>query len=297
MPLLGTLRSDAAGRILRLSMAVFALIALGHAYLSGFYIGYTDRDALFVSGRYTQVCLSIPALLLVPTMAIAHAARLRQRRVWIALLWGFAGVFASTVVAVLWWLMAGTSVAFGLVVVFVLSGLITFALVRYLRALPQPGTQTPVEGRGRTLAHAGHVALAAGAAFFIAPFMGLGLLLLGEFFWLGTVGSGLLMLIATTLVSAGVAVALVRFMGIAPSDRPDTLLQRRWRIVLIAGLTLIGVVSTHNASWALGHGVFFFDEEPGLWGLIVAVALSALIAFGLVRFLARLQVASEDDHS
>jgi len=214
------------------------------------------------------------------------------------LLSGFAGVFVSTAVAVLWWLMAGTSVAFGLVVVFVLSGLITFVLVRYLQALPEPENQAPVEHRRRTLAHAGHVVMAVGATFFVTPFMGL---VVYFFFSLGVLAGGLLLVIATTLVAVGVAVALVRFMGLALTDRPDTGPQRRWRIILIAGLSLVGLaslVSTHNASWVLvGFGVFFFDESLVLWGLIAAVVLSILVALGLVRYLARLQAVSEDDDS
>ena len=300
LPVLGTVRNDTCGKTLRLSMAVYALVALIQGYLSGFLVGFGDRESVFLFDRYTQIFLSIPAFLLTPTMAVVYASHLRERRVWLALSSGFAGGAVSTVLALLWWLMAGVSIAFSVAAAFALSGLITFVLVRYLGAMPQREDELPAMRERRTPAPVGHVVLTVVAAFFISPFIeGLFLvvallfpvpdLLYGK---MGSVASGV---VTAALAAVLVAWSLVRIMALAPSGGPNGRRWKRWRIVLMAGLTLAGFAPAFWVWISLGYGGYSPVETLWMPGLIVTVLLPVVVALGLVRYLARLETSMEDD--
>ena len=127
--------SDPLAVVIKLYVAACSLLAVAGIWFTNFLVKYNEDQYSFADNEEMTVFLLIASLVTSATLALVYREHLRHRRVLTALLLAFAGLFAAIASAILWWLLTGVSVAFSTAAAFVISGLITFAVVRHLRTL------------------------------------------------------------------------------------------------------------------------------------------------------------------
>ena len=289
IPLPVAVVDSSLGRGLRVYLATCSFFLLAAVWYTYFLITHIG-DPVGTTGAPLDLAY-IVLLVAAATMVVPYVKNIRQLRALAPVLLGAAGVFVSSAAAVLSWLLVGTSVVFLVVGVFLVSGLITAAVVRHQRMTAAAETLAAVQ-REPTQVRTTDIVAAVASAFFLTPVFGAVLQFPFLLFLYGaahTVFSAI-----TALVAAiGVAWAIERIMAL---DRNDAGLgpaqRRRWRAAVRIALVSVGLVSTLCVfavlSSDLGYYVPFIRISA--WtDLIPVLVLPVVVAYALVLYLSRLR--------
>ncbi len=286
--------SNSVGRVLRPYIVTCSFILLVTTWYMYFFATYVGDQSKYISDGSMPVIALAFVFVPVVALAIPYFSYIRQWDLFRVMVLGAAGVFVASATAIFSWLLTETSIIFGVATAFIVSGLIMLAAVRQLREVGSR-ERRPV-AQSRRLAVAGsNVVAAVVAAFFITPVFGIAFVMLLPW-WPWAQSTTMFDFIAGTLIAAGVAWGIVRFVALGQDFGLSARYRRRWQVVFGTALAIVGLAPTFYA-WSLyfGYQIIPFLPAFNYVDFIPLVLIPVLVAFGLVRYLSRLRNANDED--